>query len=178
VARTLLLELWIGVQCRCCAWLCLRVPTLSCLSIPCPAPAPPWLPQKLRAGLKAELGALYPLLLLKPVEAAAPESAHSVVMAAEGLLHVCSHPQVRGAGLVEGMGRLQRAAAAAAGHPLAALLAMHAVPVKQACVWGGAWVQGLKHLDFPPPASLPLLPAGACGPVCQLRLQPAGSQPV
>ncbi|KAL4853786.1 Brefeldin A-inhibited guanine nucleotide-exchange protein 3 [Chlorella vulgaris] len=50
--------------------------------------------QKLRAGLKAELGALYPLLLLKPIEAAAPDSPHAMVMAAEGLLHVCSHPQV------------------------------------------------------------------------------------
>ena len=135
VAQTLLLELWIGVQCRCCAWLCLRLPPLSCLTVPCP----PWLPQKLRAGLKAELGALYPLLLLKPVEAAAPESAHSVVMAAEGLLHVCSHPQVRAAGLVEGMGRLQRAAAASAGHLLAALFAAFALPavtVNPSCVTG------------------------------------------
>jgi hypothetical protein len=54
--------------------------------------------QKLRAGLKAELGALYPLLLLKPIEAAAPDSPHAMVMAAEGLLHVCSHPQVQAAG--------------------------------------------------------------------------------
>lgn len=50
--------------------------------------------QKLRAGLKAELGALYPLLVLKPIEAVAPDSAHAVAMAAEGVLHVCSHPQV------------------------------------------------------------------------------------
>lgn len=52
--------------------------------------------QKLRAGLKAELGALYPLLLLKPIEAMpSPEGAHAVSMAAEGLLHTCSHPQVQ-----------------------------------------------------------------------------------
>ena len=50
-------------------------------------------PQRLRAGLKAELGALYPLILLKPVEADAPESTHGILMAAEGLLAVCSAPQ-------------------------------------------------------------------------------------
>ena len=94
--KTLLSQLWIGAQLLCLALLPAARPELPTHTIP--APAPPWLPQKLRAGLKAELGALYPLLLLKPVEAAAPESAHSVVMAAEGLLHVCSHPQVRSAG--------------------------------------------------------------------------------
>lgn len=61
-------------------------------------------PQKLRAGLKAELGALYPLLLLKPIETmAGPEGAHAVTMAAEGLLHTCGHPQVQRAGGAPGM---------------------------------------------------------------------------
>ncbi len=61
----------------------------------CPLPAPLHpAAQKLRAGLKAELGALYPLLLLKPIEAPTADGAHSATMAAEGLLHVCSRPQV------------------------------------------------------------------------------------
>lgn len=77
--------------------------------LPCPLPCPaPNFEQKLRAGLKAELGALYPLLLLKPLEglggpggggaapAAVPPEAgpHAALMAAEGLLHVAGRPQV------------------------------------------------------------------------------------
>ncbi|KAL6766957.1 hypothetical protein ACKKBG_A38045 [Auxenochlorella protothecoides x Auxenochlorella symbiontica] len=49
---------------------------------------------RLRAGLRAELGALYPLLLLRPLEAARPESVFQAEAALEGLLPICSSPQI------------------------------------------------------------------------------------
>jgi hypothetical protein len=49
---------------------------------------------RLREFLKAEVGALYPLLLLRPLEAERPESPHQVIAALTGLASVCSSPQV------------------------------------------------------------------------------------
>ncbi|KAL4515001.1 hypothetical protein Ndes2526B_g03682 [Nannochloris sp. 'desiccata'] len=49
---------------------------------------------RLREFLKAEVGALYPLLLLRPLEAERPESPHQVLAALTGLAGVCSSPQV------------------------------------------------------------------------------------
>ena len=48
----------------------------------------------LRAGLRAELGALYPLLLLRPLEAERPDTPTQALMALEGLAAVCASPQV------------------------------------------------------------------------------------
>jgi len=50
--------------------------------------------QRLREGLKAEVGALYPLLLLRPLEAERPDSPHQAFAALEGINTVCSSPQV------------------------------------------------------------------------------------
>jgi len=49
---------------------------------------------RLREFLKAEVGALYPLLLLRPLEADRPESPHQVLAALTGLAVLCSSPQV------------------------------------------------------------------------------------
>ena len=50
--------------------------------------------QRLREFMKAEIGALYPLLLLRPLEADRPESPHGVLAALKGLTPVCTSPQV------------------------------------------------------------------------------------
>jgi len=49
---------------------------------------------RLREFLKAEVGALYPLLLLRPLEAERPENPHQVLAALTGLAALCSSPQV------------------------------------------------------------------------------------
>ncbi len=49
---------------------------------------------RLREFLKAEVGALYPLLLLRPLEAERPESPYQVLAALTGSASVCSSPQV------------------------------------------------------------------------------------
>lgn len=50
--------------------------------------------QRLREFMKSEIGALYPLLLLRPLEADRPESPHGVLAALKGLTAVCTSPQV------------------------------------------------------------------------------------
>ena len=50
--------------------------------------------QRLREFLKAEIGALYPLLFLRPLEAERPESPQQVLSALNGLASLCASPQI------------------------------------------------------------------------------------
>jgi len=50
--------------------------------------------QRLREGLKAEVGALYPILLLRPLELERPDSPAQALAALSGLGSVCGSPHV------------------------------------------------------------------------------------
>lgn len=50
--------------------------------------------KSLREGLKAEIGALYPLLFLRPLEADRADSQAHVTAALQGLMSICGSPQI------------------------------------------------------------------------------------